>query len=478
MHTLVQSLRRLAAARTLLFILALAGALGAAADASADTGSRMDAYWSGSMGSGSVTGPSAYASQTMRAYSGGNLTLRTPQQSLQLFGFQPPSLSAGCGGIDIFAGGFSYVNSAQLVAFMKAVASNAEGYAFNAALGYLCPTCQKWLNDLQHMAQAINSTNISSCQAASALVNTAFSSLEAGAHSLCSELGTSSGAFSDMVQGWAQCQSHAVSQLAAGSAAAQSVNPTSLNLAWQAIQKNPLLASDQTFAQTMMTITGTLITNCGGDGAGGCTLSSAPPMGDQKTLIAAMLDGGTISILQCDEPLKCLNPTSGQTITIAAASGYKQRVQTLLDDMVQRILSRQPLTTAEVSLVNASPLPVLKVAHVYATAYGIGAQQVLDNYAELIATSLVVSFIEDEVYQVRTAAQNLPNTNHDQITAWNAGVDQLGSKLKAFEATVATQETAYEQIIANTRAVEASLAGAYSNLFAQSGAFNAGQAAR
>ena len=452
-------------------------AVGVAQAASADTGSKMDAYWSGSMGSGSVTGPTAYSGQTMRYYSGGNLTMRTPQQNLQLFGFQPPSLSAGCGGIDIFAGGFSFVNSAQLVAFMKAVASNAEGYAFNAALGYLCPTCQKWLNDLQHMAQEINSTNISSCQAASALVNTAFGSLEAGAHSLCSELGTSSGAFSDMVQGWAQCQNNSVSQLAAGGATAQQVNPTSLNLAWQAIQKNPFLASDSTFAQTMMTITGTLVTNCSGDGAGQCTLSNSPPMGDQKTLIAAMLDGGSVTILKCDELTKCLNPTAGQTTTIAASSGYKQRVQNLLDDMVQRIVSRQALTSDEINLVNASPLPVLKMAHVYATADGIGAQQVMDNYSELIATSLVISFIEDEVYQVRMSAQNLPNANHDQITAWNAGVDQLGAKLKAFEATVSTQETAYEQIINNTRAVEATLAGNYSNLFAQSNAFSSGQAA-
>ena len=117
------------------------------------------------------------------------------------------------------------------------------------------------------------------------------------------------------------------------------------------------------------------------------------------------------------------------------------------------------------------------MAHVYATAYGIGAQQVMDNYSELIATSLVISFIEDEVQQVRESAQNLPGTNHDQITQWNQGVDQLGSKLKAFEATVSTQESAYEQIINNTRAVEASLAGNYSNLFAQSNAFTSSQAA-
>jgi len=452
-------------------------AFSVAATASADTGSQMDAYWSGALGTGSVTGPSAYSGQTMRYYSGGNLTMRTPQQNLQLFGFQPPSLSAGCGGIDIFAGGFSFVNSAQLVAFMKAVASNAEGYAFNAALGYLCPTCQKWLNDLQHMAQEINSTNISSCQAASALVNTAFNSLEAGAHSLCSELGTSNGAFSDMVQGWASCQNNSVGNLAQGPASQQQFNPTSLNLAWQAIQKNSFLASDSTFAQTMMTITGTLITNCSGDGSGQCTLSNSPPIGDQKSLIAAMLDGGTVTIMQCDETNQCLNPTSNHTTTIAATSGYKQRVQSLLDDMVQRIVSRQALTTSEVELVNASPLPVLKMAHVYATAYGTGAQQVMDNYSELIATSLVISFIEDEVQQVRESAQNLPGTNHDQITQWNQGVDQLGSKLKAFEATVSTQESAYEQIINNTRAVEASLAGNYSNLFAQSNAFTSSQAA-
>jgi hypothetical protein len=89
----------------------------------------------------------------------------------------------------------------------------------------------------------------------------------------------------------------------------------------------------------------------------------------------------------------------------------------------------------------------------------------------------VISFVEDEVYQVRMAAQNLPNANHDQITAWNTGVDQLGSKLKAFEATVSTQESAYEQIINNTRAVEATLAGNYSNLFAQSNAFTSSQSA-
>ena len=263
-------------------LIALVLAFSLAATASADTGSQMDAYWSGALGTGSVTGPSAYSGQTMRYYSGGNLTMRTPQQNLQLFGFQPPSLSAGCGGIDIFAGGFSFVNSAQLVAFMKAVASNAEGYAFNAALGYLCPTCQKWLNDLQHMAQEINSTNISSCQAASALVNTAFNSLEAGAALALLGAGHQQRRLQRHGAGLGRVARTTPSATWPRGQPAQQFNPTSLNLAWQAIQKNSFLASDSTFAQTMMTITGTLITNCSGDGSGQCTLSNSPPIGDQK----------------------------------------------------------------------------------------------------------------------------------------------------------------------------------------------------
>ena len=104
----------------------------------ANTSSRMDSYWSGALGQANVTGPTAYKGQSQGYYTMGNLSWRTPQQNLQLAGVQLPSISAGCGGIDIFTGGFSFINSDALVAEMKAVASNAVGYGFNFALKHLC----------------------------------------------------------------------------------------------------------------------------------------------------------------------------------------------------------------------------------------------------------------------------------------------------------------------------------------------------
>jgi conjugative transfer pilus assembly protein TraH len=44
-----------------------------------------------------------------------------------------PSVKAGCGGIDIFTGGFSFINTDQIVAAMKA-AANGAAFVFDLAI--------------------------------------------------------------------------------------------------------------------------------------------------------------------------------------------------------------------------------------------------------------------------------------------------------------------------------------------------------
>ncbi|MDN4704685.1 conjugal transfer protein TraH [Vibrio parahaemolyticus] len=43
-----------------------------------------------------------------------------------LVSFTPPSWKAGCGGVDMFGGSFSFINAEQLVTMMRAVAANAK----------------------------------------------------------------------------------------------------------------------------------------------------------------------------------------------------------------------------------------------------------------------------------------------------------------------------------------------------------------
>ena len=83
---------------------------------------------------GNVTGPNAYRGQTMNMYTGGSLYMRTPVRNYQLASISPPSFRAGCGGIDLFAGSFSFINKEQFVALLRNIGNNAIGAAFN--LGY------------------------------------------------------------------------------------------------------------------------------------------------------------------------------------------------------------------------------------------------------------------------------------------------------------------------------------------------------
>jgi conjugative transfer pilus assembly protein TraH len=53
-----------------------------------------------------VTAGGSYKDQMGGYYSGGSLFARSPVRSAQLMSVQAPSFKAGCGGIDMFAGGF------------------------------------------------------------------------------------------------------------------------------------------------------------------------------------------------------------------------------------------------------------------------------------------------------------------------------------------------------------------------------------
>src|SRR3989304_8794235 len=58
-----------------------------------------------------VTPGTAYQGQAAGYYSGGSMFLRDRVKNIQVIYIDPPTLRNGCGGIDLFAGGFSFVNA-------------------------------------------------------------------------------------------------------------------------------------------------------------------------------------------------------------------------------------------------------------------------------------------------------------------------------------------------------------------------------
>ena len=118
-----------------------------------------------------VTNPSAHMGQRRGAFAAGSVVTRNRLMNESLWHFVPPSFEAGCGGIDMFAGSFSFISAEQFQQLLRSIAANATGYAFEVALTAMCPTCVEVMESLQRKLQALNQGYANSCQLAKGLVN-------------------------------------------------------------------------------------------------------------------------------------------------------------------------------------------------------------------------------------------------------------------------------------------------------------------
>ncbi len=102
-------------------------------------------------------------------YGGGRYRYRIEGHgTISLAHVTPPSMSAGCNGVDIDFGGFSYLeNGDELLKKLKAIATSALGtYVFKAGLKLVCKECDNIMQDLEDVANMINGLNFDSCQVA------------------------------------------------------------------------------------------------------------------------------------------------------------------------------------------------------------------------------------------------------------------------------------------------------------------------
>lgn len=106
-------------------------AIGGSHGAQAGVGDEIVSFFNDMGASANATGV-AYQGQSAGYYSLGSVWARFPQKSVYPANIQLPKVRAGCGGIDIFSGSFSFINMAEFVANLKAIANNAIGFAFSS----------------------------------------------------------------------------------------------------------------------------------------------------------------------------------------------------------------------------------------------------------------------------------------------------------------------------------------------------------
>ncbi len=126
----------------------------------------MDDFYSAAGAAANVTPASVIQTQSGTFLTGGSVTWRVQQSNFDLFGWTPPSYKAGCGGIDLFGGSFSFPNSAQFVALLQQIGQNAAGLFFEMALQAMSPVLAQTIKGIQKDIQYMNGKMQDSCTAA------------------------------------------------------------------------------------------------------------------------------------------------------------------------------------------------------------------------------------------------------------------------------------------------------------------------
>jgi len=119
------------------------------------------------------SGASSFEGQKRGYYTAGNFSARFPHSNDYLATASLPNFKAGCGGIDSFLGGFSFMNMEYLGDKFQRIMTAAPAFAFDIALRALSEQFADEISKLENITNALNGMQIDDCKAAKAMVTIA-----------------------------------------------------------------------------------------------------------------------------------------------------------------------------------------------------------------------------------------------------------------------------------------------------------------
>ncbi len=107
--------------------------------------------------------PSSFESQKRGYYTMGGFTARTTSSTDYPVTISPPRLSVGCGGIDGFLGGYSFLDPDYLVEKAQRAMQAAPYVAFDMALKTMCKECADTLGKIEQITNFLNGIQLNEC---------------------------------------------------------------------------------------------------------------------------------------------------------------------------------------------------------------------------------------------------------------------------------------------------------------------------
>ena len=409
---------------------ALAATGMAAAPVNAQVGAELNDFFNDMGASANATGPTAYQGQSAGYYSGGNIWTRFPQKSVNPVNLQLPSIKAGCGGIDVFSGSFSFINTDEIVAMLKATANNALGFAFQLAIKSISPQIASTIEEISQKAQQMNQFNMNSCETAQNLVSGLWGKSDRMSSEICKSIGNSQGLFSDWAKGRHECGTGGQRESTIAANSDPAIPAESYNFTWDMLKQSyPSFSTE--FREYLMTFVGTVIFYQDGDASGKRGFQFVG-QGD-RALLTALLDGtSSVTMLKCDTSEKCLNPTT-QTMSISSAQALKPRVRAMIESMNGKVRTNAALSTDEIGLLGATTIPLYKIISVNAAAtLGGMTSNDMNDLAEVVAMDLLDAIAQQYYGYASRGVGTFQNANEAALSQWREQIASVRQVLDTY----------------------------------------------
>lgn len=413
-----------------------------------------------------TTTPKSYDTARRGVLSGGQLFIKNETKRTNLVSATPPSFSAGCGGIDIYGGSFSYINADELVETFQAIASNAIGYGVKLAITEACPTCEQIMTSLEKTAQFINDMNIDSCTAAQGLVDAGYDyATTAQADVSAKTLGINSGTMTDLSEAWAWATTEgksATQELKSNDSESYSESIT-MNTTWKSLKNadfNLLLGStedDTELLEFMMSITGTVIINDSDDSESDPSMTPINGYIVKLTDLINGSDDNSIKIYECNDtddtgcldvdssPSKTITVTGFKTLVEESLTGDSGIINAYANDTEWSTTAKQVLSFP--TITGDICLQKIYQAAVHGVAQTIG-NQIATLCSERMALEIAYNWVSQNIYAAIASVQNA-DTSTSQDIAKEKALEVLKASFDSYrqEYEVLSEQSSADKII-------------------------------
>lgn len=340
---------------------------------------------------------------------GGGVVIRNSVVNAKLVNLNLPKMDAGCGGIDIYSGGLSFISSDRLVEVLKKIATNAAGYAVLLGMETLSPQGANLVKQLQTWANQMNLAAINSCETASLLVGGLVPRGTEASQHICRRLGSKHGLFEDAVSSRHQCGIDSVKdeRLKDFKNKYPDVLLDEYNLAWEATNKLSIMKNDPEMGKLLMSLIGTIIIR---KEHGETVTQIYPPQIKNENFFRAIISGGTLKILQCKHPSqkdsKCLYVEEVE-YDIPYDCSWKGRVFSRLSSIQEKMIADEPPSQEEIDFVALCGAPVIRLMQVTNAQRKNICPVEISQISDSVAQELLCKSLKEVINNIRVYAFQL-----------------------------------------------------------------------